>query len=154
MTAEYHIDEMPRMVGRLLGTSEWLTIRQSDIDAFAEVTGDRQWIHTDRVRAASGPFGTTIAHGYFVLSLLPLLVSTAYRTVGASLVVNYGLNRLRFTAPVPAGSRVRLRATLDRFEQVGDAWQSTITATIMLAGSQKPACVADVVTRLVPERPL
>ena len=136
------------MIGEDLGTSEWLAIPQSDIDLFATATHDSQWIHTDVERAKTGPFGGTIAHGYLTLSLLIPLWSSMLEFRQIDMAVNYGLNKVRFPTPVPAGSKVRLSASLAGAEDVGRGGiQATIDATMELDGSPKPACIAQMVHR-------
>jgi acyl dehydratase len=149
--AVYALSDLPAHVGRTLGTSGWFTVDQDRIDDFARVTGDHAWIHVDRERAATGPFGGTIAHGYLTLSLLPMLLSEAVQVTGVGLRINYGLNRLRFPAPVPAGSRVRVVAWLASFGEAGGMLEQVTRATVELEGSEKPACVADVVVRMIAE---
>ncbi len=139
--------ELAAQVGQLLADSDWLTVEQARIDAFAEATGDRQWIHVDPARAAGGPFGATIAHGFLTLSLLPTLLHDAYTIDDVRMGVNYGLNRVRFPAPVLSGSRVRARFKLLGFEPLPGGAQLTIEATIEREGSAKPVCVAELVTR-------
>jgi acyl dehydratase len=139
--------ELPALVGQELGTSEWIAVDQERIDAFARVTGDHQWLHVDPERAARGPFGTTIAHGYLTLSLMPALIATAYAIDGAAMGVNYGLNRVRFPAPVPSGSRLRARFVLARCEPLGDWMQLTVDANVEREGSDRPVCVAQLVAR-------
>ncbi|MDX6232403.1 MAG: hypothetical protein QOH68_1387 [Nocardioidaceae bacterium] len=136
------------MIGEDLGTSEWLDIPQGDIDLFAIATHDNQWIHTDVERAKTGPFGGTIAHGYLTLSLLIPLWSSMLEFRQIDMAVNYGLNKVRFPTPVPAGSKVRLSASLAGAEDVGRGGiQATIDATMELDGSPKPACIAQMVHR-------
>jgi len=130
-------------LGRDIGTSDWLEIDQQRIDLFAEATGDHQWIHTDPARAASGPHGTTIAHGYLSLSLLPGLSSEIYTVAGVSATVNYGLNKVRFPAPVPVGSRVRNSVHLLSLTEVPSGMQATVRHTLELQGSERPAVVAE-----------
>jgi acyl dehydratase len=134
-------------VGKHLGYSDWRQIDQDQINRFAEATGDHQWIHLDADRAKSGPFGTTIAHGYLTLSLTPVFISEVLKVEGASMVVNYGLNRVRFPAPVPSGSRVRFGAELSAVQEVEGGVQVTLAGTYELEGSEKPACVAEIVFR-------
>ncbi|MCO5120267.1 MAG: MaoC family dehydratase [Burkholderiaceae bacterium] len=142
------IAEMANHVGEELGTSDWMVVTQSMIDMFADATGDHQWIHVDPERAAKGPFGATIAHGFLTLSLLPKLAGDAVRIKNQKMGVNYGLNRVRFTAPVRAGSRVRGRATLVGFEPLpNNGAQVTTSVVIELEGSDKPACVAEAIAR-------
>ena len=129
---------------RELGTSEWHTIEQRHIDLFAEATGDHQWIHVDPETAAQGPFGTTIAHGYLSLSMLPMLLSEVLNVKGARMGINYGMDRVRFTAPVPSGSEVRLHAKLLSGEPRGDGVLYKIAATVEINGVEKPALVGDI----------
>jgi acyl dehydratase len=131
-----------------LGPSDWLEIKQDRIDQFAEATGDFQWIHVDPSQAAAGPFGSTIAHGYLTLSLVPMLTREYYSVDGATMIVNYGLDRVRFVSPVPVGSRVRARSSIVEAADVKDAVQVTLRTTIELAGSDRPAAVVDGVTRV------
>ena len=148
MTASsYSLNELPQLIGRELGTSHWLDVDQSRIDAFAQVTGDHQWIHVDVQRAKAGPFGSTIAHGYLTLSLLPCMVASAFSLRDSRMGVNYGLNRVRFPAPVPAGSRLRGHFTLLACDAIEGGVQLIIEAKIELEGSDKPACVAELVAR-------
>lgn len=134
--------------GTDLGASDWLSIDQDRIDAFARVTGDDQWIHVDPVRAKDGPFGTTIAHGYLTLSLVNLFLPQILTIRSFSSGVNVGLDRLRFVAPVPVGARIRGRGEIVKVEEVkGGAVQSTVRVTVEIDGHDKPACVADTVSR-------
>jgi acyl dehydratase len=138
-------------VGTETGPTDWFTIDQARIDAFADATEDHQWIHVDPERAASGPFGTTVAHGFLTLSLVPYLAGQLRRVEGVRMGVNYGLDRVRFPAPVPSGARLRARSTLISCERVPgtpDAAQLVNRITIEVEGNAKPACVADAVTRL------
>jgi acyl dehydratase len=141
------IEGLKELVGSELGVSDWLTIEQERVDLFAEATGDHQWIHVDPERAKSGPFGTTIAHGYLTLSLGPLLLKQVWNVEGIRMAINYGLNRVRFPHPVPVGSRLRLRAALQGLEPVGDGVQATVGLTFELDGVSKPACVAEALFR-------
>ncbi len=129
------------------GTSEWLEITQERINQFAEATGDHQWIHVDPEKAAAGPFGTTIAHGYLTLSLGPGFMYGLIEVEDASLVVNYGLNKVRFPSPVPVGSKVRMRADVAGLEEADWGVQATVTLTFELEGKDKPACVAEAIYR-------
>ncbi|GIL30016.1 MaoC family dehydratase [Actinocatenispora comari] len=141
--------ELLAAAGTDLGTSGWRPVNQGRIDAFADATGDRQWIHVDAERAAAGPFGTTVAHGFLTLSLLPMLLREVVE-VRAAHALNYGLDRVRFPAPLPAGSRVRASATLLSAVAVGPVEagvQTTVRATVQADGAAKPCCVADLVTR-------
>jgi len=138
-------------VGRELGVSEWHQVTQERIDEFADATGDRQWIHVDRARAASeSPFKTTIAHGFLTLSLASSLIRSALQFDGARMAINYGLNRVRFMAPVPSGSRVRGRFALASVEETGGAVQAIWQVTIEREGIEKPCCVAEWLVRYYP----
>ncbi len=134
-------------IGEPLGTSPWITVDQQRINLFAQATGDHQWIHVDPVRAAAGPFGTTIAHGFLTLSLLPELAEKAIHIDDVKMGVNYGLNRVRFTAPVPAGSRLRGQLRLKAYEPIEGGAQLTMEVSIEREGSTKPVCVAEAVSR-------
>ena len=141
------IDDLEALVGRHLGTSEWVEITQDRIDAFAEATGDHQWIHVDPERAKDGPFGTTIAHGYLTLSLLPLFYSTTYRVEGVRMGINYGANKVRFLTPVPVGSRLRGSIEVGEVRRVPNGGaQVTWNVTVELEGSEKPACYAEAIS--------
>jgi acyl dehydratase len=141
--------ELKDMVGQEIGVSDWTRIEQHRIDTFAEATGDHQWIHVDPDRAKGGPFGSTIAHGFLTLSLIPALAWEVYTVEGARLSVNYGLNKLRFITPVKVGSRVRARLAVASVEDVpGDALQVATTVTVELEGAEKPAAVAETLTRV------
>jgi acyl dehydratase len=133
-------------VGDVYGPSAWIDVPQDRIDAFAAATGDRQWIHVDAERARDGPFGTTIAHGYLTLSLLPV---ASYEVVPREdgMAINYGLNRVRFPAPVPVGSRVRATFEVLALEEHDWGRQATMRATVDRDGGEKPVCVAEVVFR-------
>ena len=139
--------DLAASVGQEIGVSDWHEIPQSQIDLFAEATGDDQWIHVDPEQAKEGPYGTTIAHGYLTLSLLAPLMKTTYRIEGAKMAVNYGLNKVRFAAPVRVGSRVRVRVSLATVDEIPNGVQSVWSAVIELEGSAKPACIAEPVTR-------
>ncbi|MEU8080465.1 MaoC family dehydratase [Catellatospora citrea] len=140
--------DLTAAVGQSIGPGPWHPVEQGRVDTFADATGDHQWIHTDPARAAAGPFGGTIAHGYLTLSLLPLLVRDLYRFEGARMVVNYGLNKVRFPAPVPVGASVRLSASLVSVEEVAGGVQVTARMTIETDRADKPCCVAETVTRV------
>jgi len=137
--------------GAEFGPSSWIDVPQEKIDAFAEATGDHQWIHVDPERAAAGPFGTTIGHGYLTLSLLPAMsYEVVPRQEGSQeggMAVNYGLNRVRFPAPVPSGSRVRGTFQVANVEEADWGFQATMTATVEREGGDKPVCVAELVFR-------
>lgn len=142
------IDDITAAVGSVLGTSEWITVDQERIDGFAESTGDHQWIHVDPERAARGPYGGTIAHGYLTLSLLPAMLTRIYRVEGARMAVNYGLNRVRFVSPVPVNSRLRGTAALLEAKPLPDnAIAMTLRTTVEIDGAERPACVAESVGR-------
>jgi acyl dehydratase len=139
----------PELLGASLGPTAWHEVTQERIDAFAEATGDHQWIHVDPVRAAAGPFGSTIAHGYLTLSLCATLLGEVLHIEGYALTVNYGVNRVRFPAPVPVGSRVRARFAVSSVEAVSGGEQAVIEATMEREGSEKPVCVAELVLRFL-----
>jgi acyl dehydratase len=141
------LSELQTLVGSTLGTSEWLSIDQARIDQFAAVTGDHQWIHVDPVRAAAGPFGATVAHGHLTLSLLPVMVMTAFKVADVRMTVNYGLNRVRFPAPVPVGSRLRGHFKLLTYEAIAGGAQVIVEVTTEREGHPKPVCVAESVAR-------
>ncbi|HEU0191477.1 MAG TPA: MaoC family dehydratase [Mycobacterium sp.] len=142
------VGELAALQGQPIGTSDWVTITQEAVNLFADATGDHQWIHVDRERAAKGPFGTTIAHGYMTLSLLPSLMQQIYTVEGVKMGINYGLNKVRFPAPVPVGSRVRAQTAVADVADLGDgAYQLTMSTTVEVEGSPKPACVAESVVR-------
>ena len=142
-----HLADLAALAGHDIGSSDWLVIEQSRIDRFADATGDQQWIHTDPVRAAAGPFGAPVAHGFLTLSLLPMMFDSAFVVADVRMGVNYGLNRVRFVSPVRVGSRVRGCFKLLSFEPLEGGAQLTVQATIELDGSAKPACVAETVSR-------
>ena len=141
------LQELQTMVGQEIGLSDWITVDQPRIDKFAEATGDHQWIHIDPVKAAQGPFGKTIAHGFLTLSLLPELFVKAFDIGDVRMGVNYGLNKVRFTAPVPSGGRVRGRFVLREYLPIEGGAQLTVEAVIELEGSPKPACIAETISR-------
>src|SRR5438445_9180234 len=142
------IEGLKAAVGDHLGYSDWHEITQDRINAFAEATGDHQWIHVDPERAKDGPFGRTIAHGYLTMSLVPSLFGEVWKVEGMKMGLNYGINKLRFPAPVPVGSKVRMDATLAKVEDVGGGGvQTALAVTIEVEGQEKPACVAEVVYR-------
>ena len=145
-----NLDELAAAVGSVIGESDWLTVTQEMIDRFAEATGDFQWIHVDRERAASGPFGATIAHGFLTLSLVPRLMSSVYDVGGIGTRVNYGCNRVRFTEPVPAGRRIRGRIKLLSVEPSARGTRVTNEATVLLEGSERPACIAELIAVMIP----
>ena len=142
-----HLADLAALQGREIGTSGWIVVEQAHIDEFARATGDEQWIHVDPARAAAGPFGTTVAHGFLTLSLLSQLFAAAIAFADVRMSLNYGLNRVRFPLPVPVGSRLRAVCVLDLFEPIPGGAQLTVTVTIEREGGAKPACVAAWVTR-------
>lgn len=144
------VEELRSAVGQVLGESDWVTVTQEMIDRFAQATGDFQWIHVDPERARKSPLGNTIAHGFLTLSLLPQMLYSIYRVdkVGASL--NYGCNKVRFTQPVPSGSRVKGTVKLANVETIERGVRVTNEATIALEGSSRPACIAELLAVLLP----
>ncbi|KYH46148.1 MaoC family dehydratase [Branchiibius sp. NY16-3462-2] len=144
------VDELTAAVGEHLGYSEWHEITQQQIDTFAHATGDHQWIHVDPQKAAAGPFGTTIAHGYLTLSLLPMLSWEVYKIEGVSMGINYGSNKVRFPSVVPVGSRVRAGVELAEVIPGPKGVQVVSRVTVEIDGSDRPACVAETVSLIVP----
>jgi acyl dehydratase len=144
MTTQLTVEELEGTGERELGTSAWHPVEQRNVDLFAEATGDHQWIHVDPDAAAAGPFGGTIAHGYLSLSMLPMLMSEVLSVEGARMGVNYGIERVRFTAPVPTGSEVRLHAKLLSAERRGEGVLYRVGVQIEIRGSEKPALVGEV----------
>jgi len=142
-------EEIAAAAGEELGVSEWLAITQERIDLFADATGDRQWIHVDPERAADGPFGATVAHGYLTLSMLPFLGAQVYAFAGNVARVNYGLNKVRFVTPVRVGSKIRNRVELLTVEEIDKGQRATLQHTVEIKGSDKPACVAETVVLLM-----
>jgi len=142
------IDELKAKVGEELGVSEWHEVTQDAIDAFADATGDHQWIHVDPQRAAETPWGSTIAHGLYTLSLGPQFTFALFTIEGFAFGLNYGYNKVRFPAPLPVDSRVRMRATLSSVDDVPGGVQLTITQTFEREGEEKPVCVAESVSRM------
>jgi acyl dehydratase len=142
------VDELKAAVGEQLGTSDWITVEQKQIDTFAEATGDHQWIHVDTEKAKDGPFGVTIAHGYLTLSLLPVFSAQVYKVENVKMGINYGLNKVRFTSPVPVNSRLRGSFELLEVSEVKDALQVVNKVTVEIEGNERPACVAEWVTRV------
>ncbi|NKY25266.1 MaoC family dehydratase [Nocardia gamkensis] len=150
MRVFHGLSELASAVGTHLGYSDWHTVTQEQIARFAEATGDHQWIHVDPAKAAAGPFGTTVAHGFLTLSMVPMLAGEVYTVRGLSMGVNYGTNKVRFPTPVPAGSRVRAGVELVSLVPGTIGSQAVIRVTVELEGSDKPACVAETVAVLVP----
>ena len=147
MTSFEHLADLQARVGEEVGVSEWITVDQKRINLFADATGDHQWIHIDAERAAKGPFGTTIAHGFLTLSLLPEMSASAFQVLDTRMGVNYGLDRVRFPAPVPSGSRLRGRFKLLKYEPLEGGAQLTVEVTMEREGSAKPVCVAESLAR-------
>jgi acyl dehydratase len=141
-------DDLAARVGEDLGTSDSITITQDDVNAFAQVTGDRQWIHVDPQRAAASPFGATIAHGYLTLALGPVLIDQVVAFDGFSHRLNYGLDRVRFPAPLPVGSSVRAQVSLTACDPVPGGAQITMVVTFLRDGFDKPVCIAETLTRV------
>ena len=142
------IAELAACVGQEVAVSDWITITQQQVNLFAEATGDHQWIHVDVERAQAGPFGAPIAHGFLTLSLLPRFFESTFEVRQVRMGVNYGLNKVRFTAPVPVGSRLRARLTLQAAEPLApDGMQMTWLVTVEREGSDKPVCVAESLAR-------
>ena len=140
--------ELPSLKGQDLGTSDWVEITQDRVNLFADATGDHQWIHVDPERANAGPFGTTIAHGYLTLALAPVFIAEILQVDNVRMAMNYGLNKVRFPAPVPVGAKVRLTATLKDVEEVAGGLQVTIAGVIEAEGGSKPVCIAEPVFRV------
>ncbi|MDX3075061.1 MaoC family dehydratase [Streptomyces sp. NPDC088354] len=141
------VDELKAAVGEELGTTDWLEIDQKRIDLFADATGDHQWIHVDPEKAAQGPFGTTIAHGYLTLSLIPSFTPELMRVEGVKMGVNYGVNKVRFPSPVPVGSRLRATGQVAEVTEVPGGAQLVARITLEREGGDKPVCVAETVVR-------
>lgn len=141
------VDELREAAGTEIGTSDWITVDQSQIDTFADATGDHQWIHVDAERAKDGPFGCTIAHGFLTLSLIPVIGWQVYQVDGVKMTINYGLNKVRFTSPVPVGSKVRGTIELLEVSDVDGGVQVINRVTIAIQGSERPAVVAESLLR-------
>jgi acyl dehydratase len=135
------------LIGQPLGPTDWYTVSQEQVNLFADATDDHQWIHVDVERAKAGPFGGPIAHGFLTLSLIVHFIPEFLQVSGISMAVNYGLDRVRFPAPVPVGSRIRATAVIDKADEIAGGVQTTTTITIEIEGGTKPACVASSVTR-------
>jgi acyl dehydratase len=148
MTTITGMEELRAAEGTELGVTDWQEVTQEEVDAFADATGDRQWIHVEPERAAQTPFGGTIAHGLYTLSIAPVLTSSLLSFDGFAFALNYGYNRVRFPAPLPVGARVRLRATLAAVEVIPGGAQITIVQTFEREGSDKPVCVAESLARV------
>jgi acyl dehydratase len=145
------IDELRAAAGEHLGYSPWRTVTQHEIDLFADATGDRQWIHTDPVRAKTGPFGSTVAHGYLTLALVPRMVWQVYTVEGVGMSLNYGSNRVRYPAALPVGSQIRAGVELLSVEPGAGGFQETSRVTVQREGGGKPVCVVETVSVLYPE---
>ena len=150
MGLNLNYEDLADHVGARLGPTEWLAIDQARIDRFAEATDDHQWIHVDPQAAADGPFGATIAHGYLTLSLVNRFLPDLLTVANASMGVNYGCEKVRFPSPVRVGSRIRGRGELVSAQQTGDGLQILVRVTIEIEGQQRPACVADTLSRFFP----
>lgn len=143
------IAELEKLVGQEVGSSDWVTIDQDRIQLFADATDDHQWIHLDEEKAKAGPFGGTIAHGFLTLSLLPMLSQRTVDVTGMKMKINYGLNKVRFPQPVPAGARVRDTITLDSVERKNAGVMVIMTHVIEIDGADRPACIAESVSLMV-----
>ena len=141
------IEELKQLAGQELGSGDWHEVTQEQINQFAEATGDHQWIHTDVERAKKGPFGGPIAHGYFTLPIIPVLLRDVMSVEGMRMGINYGLNKLRFPAPVPIGSKIRANVKCASVEEVSGGLQGTFDVTVEVDGQDKPGCVAQVIYR-------
>ena len=142
------IDELKARVGDELGVSDYVEVTQEDVNAFADVTGDHQWIHIDQERAKDTPFGGTIAHGFFTLSLAPRFQYAMFTLEGVAFAVNYGLNKVRFPAPMPVGGKVRMRMQLQSVDDIPGGAQITMLMTFEREGGEKPVCVAEMLSRV------
>lgn len=143
------LDEFIAAEGDQLGPTEWLEVTQDRVNLFADATEDHQWIHVDPEKAANGPFGGTIAHGLLTLSLLPYFSHQLYTVGNVTMAINYGYNKVRFITPVKVGAKIRARAELTKIDQLDGAVQSTMTTTIEIEGSEKPAAVAESIVRFI-----
>jgi acyl dehydratase len=151
--AALSVAQLSERTGEELGVSSWHEVTQATVDAFAEVTGDRQWIHVDPARAATGPFGGTIAHGYLTLSLAPVLLDEVLALDHFPMAMNYGLDKLRFVAPLPVGARLRMRVRLDAVDPLPGGATLGLTLTFEAEGAEKPVCVAQPLYRVLEELP-
>ena len=149
MTVFEGLEQIEAAIGTHIGYSEWMEITQERVDAFADATGDHQWIHVDPARAADGPYGTTIAHGYLTLSLLPVLGAEILDIRGFSMMINYGLEKVRFPAAVPVGSRIRAGIELTSLQRKASGIQLNSVVTVEIEGGDRPALVAETVRRMV-----
>lgn len=144
-----NLSEFVAAAGSQLGPTEWMEITQDRVNLFAEATDDHQWIHVDPERAAAGPFGGTIAHGLLTLSLLPHFMHQLYRVDNVALAVNYGYNKVRFITPVKVGANVRAAAVISKVDELDGAVQATMTVTVEIEGSEKPAAVVESIVRII-----
>lgn len=149
MTTIFSIETLPGLVGQVMGPGEWMEVTQDRIDEFARASGDFQWIHVDVERAKAGPFGTTVAHGLLVLSMISAMNQGMFTFQGFKMGLNYGYEKIRFPSPVPVGSRLRVSAKVVSFEPVGQFHQTIVEFTVERDGSDKPACVAQMIFRHV-----
>jgi acyl dehydratase len=141
------LEELKQAEGQVLGTSDWYEVTQADVNAFADVTGDHQWIHVDVERAKETPFGGTIAHGYFTLSLIPMLSRQVFGMEGFTFALNYGLNRVRFPSPMPVGGKVRCTVKVAEVQEIPGGAQTMMEMTLEREGGEKPVCVAETLVR-------
>jgi acyl dehydratase len=148
MTTITGLDQLKEYEGKDLGTSDWHEVTQDDIDQFADITGDHQWIHVDTERAKDTPYGGTIAHGYYTLSQAPRFSEQIFKLEGFAFGVNYGLNKVRFPSPMPVGGKVRMRAKVAGLEDVPGGAQMTMALTFEREGGEKPVCVAESLVRV------
>lgn len=144
-----NLSEFVAAAGSQLGPTEWMEITQDRVNLFADATDDHQWIHVDPERAAAGPFGGTIAHGLLTLSLLPHFMHQLYRVDNVALAVNYGYNKVRFITPVKVGANVRAGAVISKVDELDGAVQATVTVTVKIEGSDKPAAVVESIVRII-----
>ena len=148
-----HVSELADRAGSVLGHSRWRTVTQDEVTTFARLTGDEQWIHVDPERAAAGPFGTTIAHGYFTLALSTEFLYEVVQVEGAAMILNYGSDRVRYPSPVPVGSRIRAQIELPSVTPIPGGVQVTFRLTYEVEGRRKPGCVADILFRYYEQAP-
>jgi acyl dehydratase len=151
MTTTIGLNDLDSLVGKPLGTTDWTTVTQDQVNLFADATGDHQWIHVDPERAAGGPFGGPIAHGYLTLSLVIPMWAELLAITGVGVAVNYGLNRVRFVSPVRVGSNVRLAATVAEVKPINGGYELVVDGTVELEGSERPACALQAVFRYLAE---
>jgi acyl dehydratase len=150
MAAVLSLETLPELIGRELGRSSWMEVTQERINAFAELSGDRQWIHVDTERARTGPYGKTIAHGLLTLSTISLVAKEVFKFEGFKMGVNYGYEKIRFPSPVPVGSKTRVAAKVLSFEAIGASYQTILELSVEIEGGGKPACVAQMIFRHTP----